>query len=53
MSVLGKVEGEKAVQPETTSAGKKKKCNDSLKPSPRSSKKKPSLAVVADLYLKI
>ena len=43
ISVLGKVEGEKAkVQPETTPAGKKKKRSDSLKPSPRSSKKKPS-----------
>ena len=43
MSVLGKVEGEKAVvQPETTPAGKKKKRSDSPKPSPRSSKKKSS-----------
>ena len=43
MSVLAKVEGEKAVvQPETTPAGKKKKRSDSPKPSPRSSKKKPS-----------
>ena len=43
MSVLGKVEGEKAVvQPETTPAGKKKKRSNSPKPSPRSSKKKSS-----------
>ena len=43
ISVLGKVEGEKAiVKPETTPAGKKKKQNDLPKPSPRSSKKKPS-----------
>ena len=43
VSVLGKVEGEKAaVQPETTPAGKKKKHSDLPKPSPRSSKKKPS-----------
>ena len=42
VSVLGKVEGEKAiVKPETTPAGKKKQ-TDSPKPSPRSSKKKPS-----------
>ena len=40
--VLGKVEGEKAnVKPETMPAGKKKR-SDSPKPSPRSSKKKPS-----------
>ena len=43
VSVLGKVEGEKAnVKPETTSAGNKKKRSDSPRPSPRSSKKKPS-----------
>ena len=43
MSVLGKVEGEKAVvQRETTPAGKKKKHSNLPKPSPRSSKKKPS-----------
>ena len=44
VSVLGKVEGEKAVvQPETTPAGKKKKrSNESPKHSPRSSKKKSS-----------
>ena len=44
VSVLGKVEGEKAVvQPESTPAGKKKKKrSNSPKPSPRSSKKKPS-----------
>ena len=43
VSVLGKVEGEKAtVKPETTLAGKKTKQSDSPKPSPRSSKKKPS-----------
>ena len=43
ISVLGKVEAEKAVvQPETTPAGKKKKCSESPKPSPRPSKKKPS-----------
>ena len=43
ISVLGKVEGEKAVfQHETTLAGKKKKQSNSPKPSPRSSKKKPS-----------
>ena len=42
VSILGKVEGEKAnVKPETTPAGKKKR-SDSPKPSPRSSKKKPS-----------
>ena len=42
-SVLGKVEGEKAVvQPKTTPAGKKKKHSDSPKPSPRSSKKNSS-----------
>ena len=42
ISVLGKVEGEKAiVKPETMPAGKKKR-SDSPKPSPRSSKKKPS-----------
>ena len=41
VSVLGKVEGEKA-NTETTPAGKKKKRSDSPKPSPRSSKKKPS-----------
>ena len=40
VSVLGKVEGEKAsVKPETTPAAKKKKRSDSSKPSPRSSKK--------------
>ena len=40
VSVLGKVEREKAVvQPEITPAGKKKKRSDSPKPSPRSSKK--------------
>ena len=39
---MGKVEGEQAnVKPETTPAGKKKR-SDSPKPSPRSSKKKPS-----------
>ena len=43
VSVLSKVEGEKAVvQPETTPAGKKKKRSNSPKPFPRSSKKKPS-----------
>ena len=43
VSILGRVEGEKAVvQPETTPAGKKKKRSNSPKPSPRSSKKKPS-----------
>ena len=43
ISVLGKVEGEKAVvKPETTPAGKKKKRSDSPKPLPRSSKKKSS-----------
>ena len=43
VSVLGKVEGEKAnVNPETTPAGKKNKRSVSPKPSPRSSKKKPS-----------
>ena len=43
VSVLGKVEGQKAnVKPETTPAGKKKTRSDSPKPSPRSSKKKPS-----------
>ena len=43
VSVLGKVEGEKAnVKPETTPAGKKNKRSVSPKPSPRSSKKKPS-----------
>ena len=42
VSVLGKVEGEKAtVKPETMPAGKKKKRSDSPKPSPKSSKKKP------------
>ena len=40
VSVLGKVEGDKAVQPETTPAAAKKKRNDSPKPS--ASKKKPS-----------
>ena len=40
VSVLGKVEGGKAVQPKTTPAAKKKKCSDSPKPS--ASKKKPS-----------
>ena len=40
MSVLGKVEGDKAVKPETTPSAKKKKRSDSLKPS--ASKKKPS-----------
>ena len=41
MSVLGKVEGDKAVNPETTpAAAKKKKRSDSPKPS--ASKKKPS-----------
>ena len=39
VSILGKVEGEKAnVKPETTPAGKKKR-SDTPKPSPRSSKK--------------
>ena len=43
VSVLGKVEGEKAnVKPETTPAGKKNKRSIFPKPSPRSSKKKPS-----------
>ena len=43
VSVLGKVEGEKAiVKPETTPAGKKKRRSVSPKPSPRSSEKKPS-----------
>ena len=43
ISVLGKVEGEKAnVKPETMPAGKKKKRSDSPKPFSRSSKKKPS-----------
>ena len=43
VSVLGKVEGEKAnVKLETSSAGKKNKRSISPKPSPRSSKKKPS-----------
>ena len=43
VSVLGKVEGEKAnVKPETMPAGKKKKRSVSPKSSPRSSKKKPS-----------
>ena len=40
MSVLGKVEGDKVVQPETTPAAKKSKCSDSPKPS--ASKKKSS-----------
>ena len=40
MSLLGKVEGDKAVKPETTPAAAKKKCSDSPKPS--ASKKKPS-----------
>ena len=40
VSVLRKVEGDKAVQPETTPAAKKKKRSDSPKPS--ASKKKPS-----------
>ena len=40
VSVLGKVEGGKAVQPKTTPAAKKKKYSDSPKPS--ASKKKPS-----------
>ena len=40
VSVLGKVEGDKAVKPETTPAAKKKKRSDSPKPS--ASKKKPS-----------
>ena len=39
VSVLGKVEGEKAVKPETTPAAKKKKRSDSPKPS---ASKKPS-----------
>ena len=39
VSVLGKVEGEKAVQPETTPAAAKKKHSDSPKPS--ANKKKP------------
>ena len=43
ISVLGKVEGEKAnVKPETMPAGKEKKRSDSPKPFPGSSKKKPS-----------
>ena len=43
VSVLVKVEGEKAVvQSEATPAGKKKKRSDSPRPSPRSSKMKPS-----------
>ena len=43
VSVLGKVEGEKAsVKPETMPAAKKKNRSDSPKHSPRSSKKKPS-----------
>ena len=53
VSVLGKVEGEKAVvQPETTPAGRKKKkqSNDSPKHSTRSSKKNP---IPADPHLKI
>ena len=42
VSVLGKVEGDKAVQPETTPAAAKKKRSDSPKPS--ASKKKPSIS---------
>ena len=33
VSVLGKVEGDKVVQPETTPAAKKTKCSESPKPS--------------------
>ena len=40
VSVLGKVEGDKCVQPETTPAAAKKKRSDS--PKPTASKKKPS-----------
>ena len=40
MSVLGKVEGDKVVQPETTPAAKKSKCSSSPKSS--ASKKKSS-----------
>ena len=51
VSVLGKVEGQKTlVQPETTPAGKKKKHSFSPKPSPRSSKKKPSTSSLDDKW---
>ena len=47
ISIVGKVEGEKAnVKPETTPAGKEKKRSDSPKPSHKSSKKKLSTSTI-------